>query len=206
MDDLSNPGDAEPRASLTDIHDTIGDPTKDSKDSKLRIGRDISPKQSIANNGAPLRSSRPQTPQSNSNQRNVSISILFPILLAFAFAVFRSSPFSTNSLKILPTSYAICSRSKKIYTIAREGEAVECFVVKAGYVVDVGDLDDIRERWGDLDSWGSLSIVRRKGRSQEGERRNPVRGRGLKIFHIPPKQSVLPGESASSGLLPTGAR
>ncbi|KAH7924458.1 hypothetical protein BV22DRAFT_1013302 [Leucogyrophana mollusca] len=82
--------------------------------------------------------------------------ITWPLLAALAAAgVFFVAADNT----LTSNSYAVCSPSRKIYTVDSSRPQVECILVRDSLVADTGDLADIQARWRAHHSsavWGPL--------------------------------------------------
>jgi hypothetical protein len=115
--------------------------------------------------------------------------------------------------KQYPLRYAVCTYDQSVYVNAHE--RVDCVVVNRQYVEHTGSLADVRERYGDLDTLGSISpwtakkrqnraqipILSLTSEDQGGE--NPGEGQrggaGLKIYYVNRGQAVYPGLTDAHG-------
>ncbi|KZO91771.1 hypothetical protein CALVIDRAFT_505253 [Calocera viscosa TUFC12733] len=106
--------------------------------------------------------------------------VVSAVVIAAVFILWKS-PKST-----LPTTYALCSKSRQIYTVEPDQATVECVVVDGAYIADLGSRADITERWGDKYKTGPVA-----GSPQS------VAKAGLIFKTLPPRQAVVPGLSDS---------
>jgi hypothetical protein len=110
--------------------------------------------------------------RSGSSLRRWSIALVPALVALFAISSQLRVPGWASGL---PSTYAICSnQGSTIYTGQASDPSVGCFVVENGLIADRGTLGEIRHRWGDYQSYGSLFK------------------RGLKIKHVS-KGAVIPG-------------
>ncbi|KIJ18210.1 hypothetical protein PAXINDRAFT_110729 [Paxillus involutus ATCC 200175] len=73
-------------------------------------------------------------------------------LLALGTIVARSSRPSED--------YAVCSADRKIYTVDATHPNVQCIVVRDTIITDVGDLADVKARWGKRDALQSFPSLK----------------------------------------------
>ncbi|KZT51398.1 hypothetical protein CALCODRAFT_460505 [Calocera cornea HHB12733] len=102
------------------------------------------------------------------------------VVIAAVFILWKSPKSS------LPTTYALCSKSRQIYTVEPDLPTVECVVVDGAYIADLGSREDITQRWGDKYKTGPIP-----GSPQS------VAKSGLVFKTLPKGHAVVPGLSDS---------
>ncbi|GAA6039999.1 hypothetical protein JCM8097_002660 [Rhodosporidiobolus ruineniae] len=131
---------------------------------------------------SPSSSSSPSPTSPRGRPSRTKIVLFGAPLIALWYLVF-SKRFLSPAARPLPSHFAVCSPSSSPSAIITMDESspsalrTQCIVVDEGQVVGRGSLPEIREEWGDVETYG-----RGKGRKK-----------GVKIFYLKEGEAMLPG-------------
>ncbi|GAA5874352.1 hypothetical protein JCM1840_001357 [Sporobolomyces johnsonii] len=123
-------------------------------------------------------------PASPSAHRPRPLSRLRLLLLALPLLFLWYLVFSRRlAPKPLPARYAVCGRSPAAIITMDESDGakelrVQCIVVAEGKIVGRGTVDEVRAKWGDRDTQGSVA---------------PQGGEAVKLFWLKRGETMLPG-------------
>lgn len=86
------------------------------------------------------KASFPDSKSTTSKSKRSGFSIVLASLVLLSSAIFLASRIKQDSDTVLPTSYAVCSEDRNIYTVDESNPRVECCLVANGRIAGIGSF------------------------------------------------------------------